>query len=154
MLNGRPGWQLQRQGHLLRDAAIADPQFDLSPLPAFAGGQGEAQGVTRLQAAGQHYWMQPTLNDLETRLDPRQFFRVARAVIVNLDAVRELVPLIGGYGQVVAGTAGRTGRRRTARRQPPAVDRSDQQARSLVASGTDTIGGVRLQTSVNHTNSQ
>ena len=40
-------------------------------------------GLTKLQAAGEHYWMQPTLNDLEARLDPRQFFRVSRAAIVN-----------------------------------------------------------------------
>jgi two-component system LytT family response regulator len=58
-------------------------------------------GLTKLQAAGQHYWMQPTLNDLEARLDPAQFFRISRAAIVNLDAVRELAPVSGGQGQVV-----------------------------------------------------
>jgi two-component system LytT family response regulator len=57
-------------------------------------------GLTKLQAAGQHYWMQPTLNDLEARLDPRQFFRISRAAIVNLDAVREVAPLANGQGQV------------------------------------------------------
>jgi two-component system LytT family response regulator len=57
-------------------------------------------GLTKLQAAGQHYWMQPTLNDLEARLDPRQFFRISRAAIVNLDAVREVAPLASGQGQV------------------------------------------------------
>lgn len=57
-------------------------------------------GLTKLQAAGQHYWMQPTLNDLEARLDPRQFLRISRAAIVNLDAVRDVTPLGGGQGQV------------------------------------------------------
>jgi len=57
-------------------------------------------GLTKLQATGQYYWMQPTLNDLEARLDPRQFFRISRAAIVNLDAVREVAPLAGGQGQV------------------------------------------------------
>jgi two-component system LytT family response regulator len=57
-------------------------------------------GLTKLQTAGQHYWMQPTLNDLEARLDPSQFFRISRAAIVNLDAVREVVPLSGGQGEV------------------------------------------------------
>ena len=39
-----------------------------------------------------HYWMQPTLNDLEARLDPARFFRVSRAVIVAIGAVREVQP--------------------------------------------------------------
>ena len=56
--------------------------------------------MTKLQAADQHYWMSPTLNDLEARLDPRQFFRISRAAIVNLDAVREVAPTAGGHGEV------------------------------------------------------
>jgi two-component system, LytTR family, response regulator len=57
-------------------------------------------GITKLHAADQHYWMSPTLNDLETRLDSHQFFRVSRAAIVNLDAVREVAPTAGGHGEV------------------------------------------------------
>jgi two-component system, LytTR family, response regulator len=57
-------------------------------------------GLTKLQTAGQHYWMSPTLNELETRLDARQFFRISRAAIVNLDAVREVAPTAGGHGEV------------------------------------------------------
>jgi len=55
-------------------------------------------GQTRLQAGALHYWMQPTLADLEHRLDPDRFFRVSRAAIVNLDAVREVAPREGGHG--------------------------------------------------------
>jgi DNA-binding LytR/AlgR family response regulator len=44
--------------------------------------------------------MSPTLNDLEGRLDSRQFFRISRAAIVNLDAVREVAPTAGGHGEV------------------------------------------------------
>jgi two-component system, LytTR family, response regulator len=58
-------------------------------------------GGTKLLAAGQHYWMNPTLNELEARLDPRRFFRISRAAIVNLDAVREVEPDTGGHGDVV-----------------------------------------------------
>jgi two-component system, LytTR family, response regulator len=58
-------------------------------------------GLTKLLAAGQHYWMNPTLNELEARLDPRRFFRISRAAIVNLDAVREVEPDTGGHGDVV-----------------------------------------------------
>jgi two-component system LytT family response regulator len=57
-------------------------------------------GVTKVQTADGHFWLPPTLNDLEGRLDPRQFFRVSRAAIVNLDAVREVVPEAGGSGEV------------------------------------------------------
>jgi len=56
-------------------------------------------GLTKLHA-DQHYWMPPTLNDLELRLDPAQFCRISRAAIVNLDAVTEVVPTIGGQGEV------------------------------------------------------
>jgi two-component system LytT family response regulator len=56
-------------------------------------------GLTKLQTSDGHYWVPPTLNDLEERLDPRQFFRISRAAIVNLDAVREVVPSEGGQGE-------------------------------------------------------
>jgi two-component system, LytTR family, response regulator len=58
-------------------------------------------GLTKLQAANQHFWMPPTLNQLEARVDPERFFRVSRAAIVNLDAVREVAPAVGGQGEVV-----------------------------------------------------
>jgi two-component system, LytTR family, response regulator len=57
-------------------------------------------GITKLCSTDQHYWMSPTLNDLEARLDPRQFFRISRAAIVNLDTVREVAPTAGGHGEV------------------------------------------------------
>ena len=40
-------------------------------------------GLTRVHAAGQAYELPPTLNELEARLDPRQFFRISRAAIVS-----------------------------------------------------------------------
>lgn len=59
------------------------------------------EGLTRLCATGGEYWMQPSLTELEERLDPASFCRLSRSAIVNLDAVREVIPLVGGYGQVV-----------------------------------------------------
>ena len=47
------------------------------------------------------YILDPTLNDLEERLDPAQFFRVSRAAIVNLDSVSEVLPLTGGTADVM-----------------------------------------------------
>ncbi len=57
-------------------------------------------GLTKLSAGNQQYWMSPTLNDLEARLDPRHFFRISRGAIVNLDAVREVSPTAGGHGEL------------------------------------------------------
>ena len=61
----------------------------------FFGSEG---GLTRLQTAEHHYWMQPTLAELEGSLDPDAFFRISRAAIVRLEAVREVVPEAGGAG--------------------------------------------------------
>ena len=57
-------------------------------------------GLTLLQTKDQHYWMEPSLAELEERLDPETYFRVSRAAIVRLDAVREVVPHGTGQGQV------------------------------------------------------
>ena len=57
-------------------------------------------GLTKLQTAGEHYWIPPTLNELEAQVDAAQFFRISRAAIVNLDAVHELIPGATGQGEV------------------------------------------------------
>ena len=59
------------------------------------------EGLTKLCATDQHYWMEPTLNELETRLDPTSFFRVSRGAIVNLDSIQEVFPMPGGHGEVL-----------------------------------------------------
>jgi two-component system LytT family response regulator len=58
-------------------------------------------GLTKLVAESTHYWMDPTLNDLEQRLDPARFFRISRAALINLNAAAEVHPLPGGSGEVV-----------------------------------------------------
>jgi two-component system LytT family response regulator len=64
-------------------------------------------GLTKLVAAGADarpdgrvYLIAPTLNELESRVDPQKFFRISRAALVNLDAVHEVTPTPGGYGEV------------------------------------------------------
>jgi two-component system LytT family response regulator len=57
-------------------------------------------GLTRLIGDAERFWMEPTLNELEQRLDPTRFFRVSRAALINLSAVTELHPLPGGSGEV------------------------------------------------------
>ena len=58
------------------------------------------EGLTRVHTGCQRYELAPTLNELEERLEPRQFFRISRAAIVNLDAVKEVAPTSGGHGEV------------------------------------------------------
>lgn len=58
-------------------------------------------GLTQLRSADGHAWMQPTLNELERRVDPEEFFRVSRGAIVRIDAIRRVHPVEGGGGEVV-----------------------------------------------------
>ncbi len=58
-------------------------------------------GLTRLVAEGGQYWMDPTLNELESRLDAARFFRISRAAIIGLNAVSEVYPMPGGSGEVL-----------------------------------------------------
>ena len=57
--------------------------------------------LTSLHTRDKDYVLDPTLNELEERLDPACFFRVSRAAIVNLNAVAEVLPLAGGVADVV-----------------------------------------------------
>jgi len=62
---------------------------------------GTEGSLTRLVADSGQYWMDPSLNELEERLDPARFFRISRAALINLNAVTEVVPVTGGSGEVV-----------------------------------------------------
>jgi two-component system LytT family response regulator len=57
----------------------------------------EAQGdyvMLHIQKSG--HLVRETMNAIEKRLDPRQFARIHRSAIVNLDFIRELCPMWGG----------------------------------------------------------
>jgi two-component system, LytTR family, response regulator len=62
---------------------------------------GSEGSLSRLIADNGQYWMDPSLNELERRLDPARFFRISRAALVNLNAVAEVIPETGGSGEVV-----------------------------------------------------
>jgi two-component system LytT family response regulator len=59
------------------------------------------EGLTKLRTRDHEYWIQPTLADLESRLNPASFFRLSRSSIVNLNEIHEVIPLTGGHGEVV-----------------------------------------------------
>lgn len=61
-------------------------------------------GLTFANTRDRQYVLEPTLNDLEDRLDTSVFFRVSRAAIVNLNAVSEVRLLVGGTADVVLKT--------------------------------------------------
>ena len=58
-------------------------------------------GLTRMVAEDGQYWMDPTLNELEARLNPARFFRISRAAMISLNAVSEVFPMPGGSGEVL-----------------------------------------------------
>jgi two-component system LytT family response regulator len=62
---------------------------------------GTEGSLTRLVADNGQYWMDPSLNDLQERLEPTRFFRISRAALVNLGAVTEVIPMAGSGGEVV-----------------------------------------------------
>jgi two-component system LytT family response regulator len=72
------------------------------------------EGLTRLHTRDREHVLDPTLNELEERLNPAIFFRVSRAAIVNLDYVTEVRPMPGGMADVVlkTGTTLEVSRRR------------------------------------------
>ncbi|HEY2934343.1 MAG TPA: LytTR family DNA-binding domain-containing protein [Acidobacteriota bacterium] len=59
------------------------------------------EGLTKLCTQDQHYWMEPTLTDLEGRLDAATFCRISRSTIVNLNTIHEVLPLPGGHAEVL-----------------------------------------------------
>ncbi len=71
-------------------------------------------GQTRLHTATEQLLMQPTLAQLQRRLDPTRFFQISRSVVVHLEAVREARPHTDGTGQLVLsnGTTVEVSRRR------------------------------------------
>jgi len=67
------------------------------------------EGLTRMVGESAKYWMDPTLNELEQRVDPARFFRISRAALVNLNGVSEVRPEEGGSGELVMKNGQRLG---------------------------------------------
>ena len=55
----------------------------------------------RLHAGGKVHLLRQTMSELEAALDPEQFARTHRSIIVNLDRVKELQPLFNGEALII-----------------------------------------------------
>jgi two-component system LytT family response regulator len=64
-------------------------------------------GLTKLHTRERDYVLDPTLNDLEARLDPALFYRVSRSALVNLDCIAEVGQSCAGVADVVLHTGTR-----------------------------------------------
>ncbi len=65
-------------------------------------------GLTRLvTSACKEYWMDPSLQELESRVDPHHFFRISRSALVMLNSIAEVHTLPGGSAEVLLKTGAR-----------------------------------------------
>lgn len=55
-----------------------------------------ADNYVNIHSGTHEYLMRESMNEIERRLDPAQFIRVHRCVIVNTDRVREIHPALPG----------------------------------------------------------
>jgi two-component system LytT family response regulator len=55
----------------------------------------------QIHVGGKSYLLREPLKELEAKLDPRQFVRIHRSTIVNVNRVRELQPLVYGESVVI-----------------------------------------------------
>lgn len=64
----------------------------------------EADGnYIRVHAGDEAFRTRGTISSIESALDPRQYVRIHRRIVVNMDRVREMSPLPGGDGLLVLG---------------------------------------------------
>ena len=88
--DARPLRVLVREGRRTRFIPLADVDWF------------EADGnYILVHAASELYRTRGTITAIESGLDPRQFVRIHRRMVVNMDRVREMSPLPGGDGLLV-----------------------------------------------------
>jgi two-component system LytT family response regulator len=91
-----PASALPRAQRLLARAGERYVVIPVSDIVAFLS----EEGLTHLYTRDRDYWMDPTLNDLEARLDPAHFFRISRPALVRIDEIRDVAPMPGGSGEL------------------------------------------------------
>jgi len=60
-----------------------------------------ADNYLMLHTAKENHVVQETLTSIEEKLDPKQFLRINRSMLVNLEQIKELQPLFKGDHAVV-----------------------------------------------------
>lgn len=111
LLNRPDGDRLQR---LLRTLELASGEKAYADrLPIMENGRvifvntGEIQWIesfgnyARLHLAGRHHDIRDTLTNLEGKLNPKEFIRIHRSTIVNLQYVKQVHPWFHGYHLVL-----------------------------------------------------
>lgn len=64
------------------------------------------EGQLSIRTAGRCYYSNMSLQDLQSRLDERLFFRTHRAYLVNIEKIREIIPWFNGtYNLILEGLA-------------------------------------------------
>lgn len=119
-----------RIAELLRDRAAAPPSRFLIPVRdktivvdandidwIEAADYYVSLHVTHAGRAPASHLLRQTMDELERQLDPRQFFRVHRSAIVNVDRVREIHPLFRGDCTLVLADGHRVKLSRSRRRE-------------------------------------
>ncbi len=64
-------------------------------------------GLTRVHTRDREYLLTPTLNEIESRIDPTRFYRISRSALVNLDCIVEVGPVEAGVADVTLTTNAR-----------------------------------------------
>lgn len=90
---------LQRIAVKLRDESIFLPVGKIDWIES-------AGNYVRLHAGGHRYLLRETMTAVQRKLDPQQFLRIHRSVIVNVDRVRKLQS--SSHGDFIAVLAGGT----------------------------------------------
>jgi two-component system LytT family response regulator len=68
-----------------------------------------ADNYVSLHVGTESHLLRETMSALETRLDPKQFLRISRSTIVNLERVKELQPMFHGDYTVILRNGTRLG---------------------------------------------
>ncbi len=119
----RLGEAIERARSLLDDTPQLDDQMarlaglirsrDMRRLPVMKGKKivlvdlddivwiGVEDELVFVHTASEKYMMNATMAELESRLDPRVFFRSHRSSIVNLNHVKEIVPWFSGKYKII-----------------------------------------------------
>ena len=106
-----------------------------------------------IHVSGDSHLLRETMNELEQRLDPGQFFRVHRSTIIRLDRVREIIPLLPGDRELVLADGARVRLSRTRRAEFEAVYATgdklvEARVMAFVVHATTRATGCRLGLSV------